>query len=329
MSLSSPAVHRPLDHPRGDFHRGSAPLSLGDAPITWARHHLLADRQRLIQISLGLLWLLDGALQFQSYMYGRGFITSLKATALGQPPWVAESLGWAANTMQSRQVLFNTSFALIQIAIGFGLLHRRTVKFALAASFTWSLIVWWFGEGFGMLFMGMSNPLEGAPGAAVLYLLLGLAVWPAKRPGGLLGVRGTRLTWGALWLVMTWLWLGPAGTNANAISQSINGAPSGIGALTSLQVWLARATAGHGILIGLAFAALSAAIGIGVMRNWHARALLGLSIAINLAFWTVGQGFGGAFTGEATDPNSAPLLILLACSMFALVPCSRHSSADA
>ena len=326
MSLSTPAVHRPLAH--GDLQVGSASLSFGAAPITWVRHRLLADTQRLIQISLGLLWLLDGALQLQSYMYGRGFITTLKGSALGQPPWVADSLGWAANTMQSHQALLNTSFALTQVAIGVGLLHRRTVKPALAASFAWSLIVWWFGEGFGMIFMGMSNPLEGAPGAAVLYLLLGLAIWPAKRPGGLLGARATRVMWGALWLVMTWLWLGPAGTDANAISQSINGAPSGIGPLTSLQVWLARATAGHGVLIGLAFAAVSAAIGIGVMRNRHARALLGLSIAINVVFWIVGQGFGGVFTGGATDPNSAPLLVLLACAMYALLPRSDTSAAE-
>jgi hypothetical protein len=307
---------------------GSPSLSFGAAPITWVRHRLLADGQRLIQIALGLLWLLDGALQLQSYMYGRAFITTLKASALGQPPWVADSLGWAANTMQSHQVLLNTAFALIQIAVGVGLLHRRTVKPALAASFVWALIVWWFGEGFGMIFMGMSNPLEGAPGAAVLYLLLGLAVWPTNRPGGLLGVRGTRLMWGALWLVMTWMWLGPAGTSANAISESINGAPSGIGALTSHQVRLARATAGHGIMIGLTLAALSAAIGIGVIRNWHARALLGVSIAINLLFWIVGQGFGGVFTGGATDPNSAPLLVLLACAMYALVPRSGHPRPD-
>lgn len=320
MSMSSPAVPRPLDHARADLHLGSASLSFGAAPITWARHHLLADSQRLIQIALGLLWLSDGALQFQSYMYGRAFITTLKADALGQPSWVGDSLSWAANTMQSHQVLLNTSFALIQVAVGVGLLHRRTVKPALAASFIWSLIVWWFGEGFGMIFMGMSNPLEGAPGAAVLYLLLGLTIWPARRPGGLLGVRGTRLAWGALWLVLTWIWLGPAGTNANAVSQSINGAPSGIGALTSIQVWLARATAGHGLLIGLAFAAASAAIGIGVMRNRCTRALLGLSIAINVVFWIVGQGFGGVFTGGATDPNSAPLLVLFACAMYALVP---------
>ena len=71
-----------------------------------------------------------------------------------------------------------------------GLLYRPTVKLALAVSFAWVLVVWWFGEGFGMLFMNMANPLTGAPGAVLLYAIVGLLVWPNGRPGGLLGVRG-------------------------------------------------------------------------------------------------------------------------------------------
>jgi len=82
---------------------------------------------------------------------------------------------------------------LLQIWIGVGLLNRRTVKLALAASLAWSLLVWWFGEGFGMLFMSMSKPLSGAPGAAILYLMVALAVWPGTPPGGLLGVRGAKV----------------------------------------------------------------------------------------------------------------------------------------
>jgi hypothetical protein len=297
-------------------------------PIAWARKYLFADSRRTIQISLGLLWLLDGALQLQPFMYGGAFIATLKATGLGQPPWIADSVNWAANTMRSDQALLNTLFALVQIWIGVGLLNRRTVKPALAVSLAWSLLVWWFGEGFGMLFMSMSNPLSGAPGAAILYLMVALVVWPGERPGGLLGIRGTRLMWGALWLVMAWLWLGSAGSSPNAVSEAINGAPSGIAWLTHVQEWLATATNGHGLAIALMLAAISAAIGVAGARNWHARLFLVASIVLNLSFWIVGQGFGGIFTGAATDPNSAPLLCLLACALYALVrqpaPAPQH-----
>jgi hypothetical protein len=40
-------------------------------------------------------------------------------------------------------------------------------------------------------------------------------------------------------------------------------------------------------------------------------------------FWIVGQGFGGIFTGAATDPNAAPLFCLLAWALYALIPRTR------
>ena len=46
-----------------------------------------------------------------------------------------------------------------QVFIGLGLLYRPTVKLVLAGSFVWALIVWWFGEAFGILFMNMAQPL--------------------------------------------------------------------------------------------------------------------------------------------------------------------------
>ena len=71
----------------------------------------------------------------------------------GQPGWVASSVNQGAATMQSHQAIFNTGAALIQVAIGVGILYRRTTKPAIAVSFAWVLVVWWFGEAFGMLFM--------------------------------------------------------------------------------------------------------------------------------------------------------------------------------
>lgn len=311
--------------PSGTAAAGAA-AAAGAQPLWWLRGRLFVDSRRTIQISLGLIWLLDGALQLQSFMYGGGFIAALKATAAGQPLWVSDSVNWAASIMQSQQAPLNTLFALLQIWIGVGLLSRRTVKPALAVSLVWSLLLWWFGEGFGMLFMAMSSPLSGAPGAAILYLMVALVVWPGERPGGLLGVRGARLMWGGLWLVMAWLWLGPAGSSPNAVSEAINGAPSGITWLTQVQEWLANATRGHGVAIGLALATVSVTIGIAVAVNWHPRGFLGLSVLINLVFWIVGQGFGGMFTGAATDPNSAPVLCLLAYALYTLTcpPAAGH-----
>ena len=259
---------------------------------------------------LGLIWVLDGALQFQSFMYGKGFIQLLQGLTGGQPGWVASSVNQGAATMESHQVLFNTGAALIQVAIGFGILYKRTTKPAILVSFAWVLSVWWFGEAFGMMFMAttpmggipMASALTGAPGAVLLYALIGAIVWPNDRPGGLLWVRGARIAWAALWLVMAWLWLVEAG-GANGIHNAINAAPSGMSWLSTVQNGFASITKGNGLVFALVLAALSAAIGIAVAVNWRAKQFLVLAVVLNLIYWVVGQGFGGIFRGARPTPT--------------------------
>jgi hypothetical protein len=308
----------------------------GAAPalIPRARACFASDSRRTIQTVLGLIWVLDGALQFQSFMYGKGFIQFLTNLTGGQPHWVSSSVTWGATTLHSQQVLFNTMFALVQIAIGLGILYRPTVKPALAASFGWVLVVWWFGEAFGMIFMAttsmggapMASALTGAPGAVLLYALIGAMVWPNGRPGGLFGVRGARAVWAALWLVMAWLWLVEAG-GANGITNAINLAPSGMSWLSTVQDWFANAAKGDGVVIGLVFAAVSAAIGVAVAVNWRPKQFLALAVGLNLLYWVVGQGFGGIPQGGATDPNAGLLFVVLAYAMYGLIGFETRSDA--
>ncbi|MGH2862763.1 MAG: hypothetical protein ACRDLT_14845, partial [Solirubrobacteraceae bacterium] len=269
------------------------------------------------QTVLGLIWLLDAGLQFQSFMYSKGFIAMLTQMSLGQPHWLAASVKWGAHLAAGNLSGYNTLFALIQATIGFGLLYRPTVRLALVGAFAWSLIVWWFGESFGMLFMNMGQPLTGAPGAVIIYALVGLVIWPG-RPGGLLGVRGARIMWASLWLLCAYLWLLQSSAAANATRDMINAAPSGMSWLSSLQDGFANAAQGNGLIIALCLSALSAAIAIGIGFNRRAGPLLKVAIALQLLYWVVGQGVGGIFQGDATDPNAAPLFILLAYTMMPL-----------
>jgi hypothetical protein len=279
------------------------------------RLYFASDTRRTLQTALGLLWLLDGALQFQSFMYSKGFIQMLTGMASGQPHWLGSSMGWAANIASKDLTLFNTLFALTQVFIGLAILYRPTVKVGLAATFAWTPVVWWFGEAFGMLFMNMANPLTGAPGAVLLYSLIGLIVWPTERPGGLLGVRGTKIMWAALWLVMAWLWLLAPNSSADATRDAINAAPSGMSWLSTVQDWVANGAHGNGLVTALVLAAVSALIGIGVTAGWQVRPLLGLAIALNLAYWVLGQGLGGIAEGGATDPNAGILFVVLAVAV--------------
>jgi hypothetical protein len=288
-------------------------------PLTRVRYYFASDSRRAFQTALGLVWLLDGALQFQPFMYSKGFIQMLTGTAAGQPHWLASSITWAADLAHSNLTVFNTLFALVQVGIGIGLLYRRTVKPALVVSFAWALVVWWFSEAFGMMFAG-GNPLTGAPGAVLLYAIIGLLVWPGERPGGLLGLRGARITWCALWLVMAWSWLLPPNSSANATSSAIMSAP-GAGVLHSLQTSAASGASGHGLVIAIVLGLVSAAIGVAVAKNWRPAPFIALAIVLNLVYWVIGQGFGGIlYTNSATDPNAGPLFVLLALVLYTLTP---------
>src|SRR5689334_15540776 len=91
---------------------------------TAARAYFASDARRAIQTVLGLIWLLDGALQFQSFMYSKGFIHTITGLEAGQPYWLASSIKWAAHIFQSNLTPLNTLFALTQVMIGLGLLYR-------------------------------------------------------------------------------------------------------------------------------------------------------------------------------------------------------------
>ena len=75
----------------------------------------------------------------------------------------------------------------------------------------------------------------------------------------------------------------------------------------------------YGTPIALLACALSFTIGIGVLVDWHERTLLKVAIVLSLVYWVLGQGFGGIAQGGATDPNSGPLFVLLACVLYALL----------
>jgi hypothetical protein len=277
-----------------------------------------------VQIALGLLWLVDGALECQPFMFGRAFVTQvIVPNESGQPGFVAAPIRLMAHLIEPRVALFNVFAATIQVLIGLALLYRPTVKAALLASFGWALGVWWIGEGLGGLMTGTASPLTGAPGAAALYVLAGLIAWPhaGSRTGGdacagLLGRRGAQWGWAGLWIGCAVLWVLPANRAADAVHDQIAEAPSGAGWLSSIHSSLAAAAGGRGLVIAIIAASVSATIGISALLDRATRPSLALSVIIALAYFVVGQGMGGVLTGSGTDPGSGPLLILLASSLY-------------
>src|SRR5579875_1211861 len=114
-----------------DLRAGPVARPTGRSLLASARAYFFSDGTRTAQTVLGLIWLLDGGLQFQSFMYSRGFINMLTTMASGQPHWLGSSIDWAARLTSHHLGVYNTLFALVQVAIGLGLMYRPTVKPAL------------------------------------------------------------------------------------------------------------------------------------------------------------------------------------------------------
>lgn len=286
----------------------------------------IAITPRRVLIALGVFWLLDGLLQFQPYFFSHNFLAQMiTSMASGQPGPIQWSITTAVQIASPYRVEFNAMFGLVQVVIGAGLIAgRRWVKPALVLSFAWAFVVWWFGEGLGMIAMGAASPVTGAPGAVLLYVLIGVIVWPTWKTrdtsaasGGPLGDYYARLAWGILWLFLAVLMLQPVNRDAGYLSSTFStAASSSNGPFVSLNNGLASIFDGRGAASAIVLALLLAAIGIAVFLNWQRNVFLVIGSLFGLFIWVTAQFFGGMFTGSGTDPNSGPLLVLLAATLW-------------
>ena len=145
----------------------------------WAADFGSTGLRRGLQITLGVLWLADGAFQLQPFMFGRGFVNQILMPAyMGSPAGVTGPALAVTRLILHAPAAWNAAFAITQLLLGAGLLWRPAVRAALAGSVVWALAVWWFGEGLGGVLSGMASPLTGAPGAVILYALLAVLAWP-------------------------------------------------------------------------------------------------------------------------------------------------------
>ena len=300
------------------------------------RDFRLVRTQRVLQIILGLFWLLDAGLQFQPFMFGSGFTTTyLLNNAHNQPDvirWIITNVG---NFVGPHVAVWNTFFALIQVAIGLGLLFRRTVRPALALSFFWAFGVWFFGEGLGLLFTGSASALTGAPGSVFLYGVIGLMAWPRTAPAeedeetdpsvgtassaagrGIGGAMTPLLVWCGYWSLAAILFLLPNNRTPTSVSSAITGmSPGEPSAYSHFLDSFGNHVGSGGVWTTWVLAIGSLVIGFGPLVFRRPTPFLAAGGLLATFFWVSGQGLGGIFTGSGTDPNSGPLIVLLALAM--------------
>jgi hypothetical protein len=299
----------------------------GHGLLAWAADRDSAGLRRGLQIGLGAAWLADGALQLQPVMFTRGFVTQILMPAtMGSPAGVTGPALAFSRLVLHDPAGWNAAFAVTQLLLGAGLLWRRSVRAALAASIGWALAVWWFGESLGGVLSGTASPLTGAPGAVILYALLAVLAWPRRSTadagprnsvaaGSPLGRHGAALAWLLLWASSAYFLLRPANRTPLSLHNALAGLATGEpGWLAGADRAVAGAVGSHGAAVSIALAVACLAIAAGILSRVTARPALVLSVLVALVIWVLGENFGGLLTGQATDPNTGPLLILLAAA---------------
>ena len=267
--------------------------------------------ERSVRYTLGGLWILDGLLQLQPLMFTMSMIAAvLVPVQSGEPRWVIDLIGFVINLGTRHLYVFNFSIAAVQIGVGLAVILAGTSLWPYLASFAWSLAIWVAGQAFGSLMGGQTTLWQGAPGSAVLYALVTWAAWPRPDPRRRIWITRSL---SAIWALGALLQLQPAFFTTNALSQAIL---QNTGGQPVWLQWLLNASGGviaaHPVFWTIALAVFEAAIAIGIWFPRTRRAGLAVSVLGAAAAWVLGQTFGMFFTWMATDPNSAPLLGILA-----------------
>lgn len=287
-----------------------------------ARFLVPTDRRRWLQLALASIWVLDGILQCQTFMFSKDFSASfLSGMAEGNPNWIASSILWAARIVETNPVLINAGFATLQLAIGVAIAFRPTLRIALAASIVWSLVVWWFGEGLGLLLAGGASALVGAPGAVLLYALLAVLAWPTIKDtstsfvaAGPVGAPAAKLIWVILWGGLAALNLQPSQLTAGSVHSMVSGMGDGQpGWLRFLIDGFARISDHNGVALNIIGAVILGLIAVGIFlpQGWT-RAVVISGVIVAAFIWVIGEALGTLFGGQGTDVNSGPLLALIA-----------------
>ncbi|QSO46781.1 hypothetical protein [Alicyclobacillus mengziensis] len=265
--------------------------------------------RRSVQSLLGFIWFIDGLFQIKPQMFTRAFIQQvILPTAQGEPHWVTAIVNWGASLTSPHIAMWNTVFALVQILLGLAFLFNFRLRATIVASLVWSLVVWVFGEGFGQLFTGQSLLLTGAPGAVVIYALLGVVIWPSKSQTSdgwsHRGRRFAQLSMAGLFLLGCVLHL-----------QSMYLTPTGLSGAMAVS-WVGTIIGHGGAVISVILAAIELMMAVLFVFRIRLRATVWTALVLAFVFWWVGQSFGQVFDPLSTDFNSGIVMMLLAAAAY-------------
>jgi len=127
-----------------------------------------------VRIAFGVIWLIDGALEWQPADF-HNFSQLILAASQGQPAPLAAVISAGQAVVAINPILANTLLAALETAIGVSLISNRLSRWALGVSALLAAMIWVFGQGLGMVFMPGATDIQSGP----LYVLVSLMLLKA------------------------------------------------------------------------------------------------------------------------------------------------------
>ena len=130
--------------------------------------------RRVLRVSLGVLWIVDGLLQAQPAMPASFVPETIAPSLAAAPDWLFAVVDPFSRLWLQHPVAADAVTVWIQVGLGLGILvggSGRLARSLLVASAAWAGFVWVVGELVGGLTDPQASWLTGAPGAALLYVV--------------------------------------------------------------------------------------------------------------------------------------------------------------
>jgi len=275
----------------------------------------------LLRYGFGVLWIVDGILQFQPSM-PLGLGNNVVAPAMdGTPGWLHHLMQAGINMWNAHPLTLAVGAAWIQVGIGLLLIvsNGGLGRFSAGVSAGWAGLIWLIGNGAGGIFSPAGSLLFGWPGATLFYVVAG--VWIAADPRifvekfSLLTIRFLSVVagLGALrqCLPSDGFWRGGNANALTAMTQSMTQAaqPHWV-ASVALHGGTVAGTLGGGFNLAVVLWLAVTSVGLWIAPK-HQWSWPSWSLALfGVLFWLVAQD-AAFFGGLSTDLNSLlPLAVL-------------------
>ena len=281
-----------------------------------------------LRMAFGLIWLVDGVLQFQASMPLGLASDVVQPAAAGTPGWLHAWMLLGVGIWNNHPIALAVGTAWIQVGIGIVLLVSNATigRIAAAVSVGWAAMIWLIGDGAGGIFSSATanNFLFGWPGATLFYVLVG--VWLALPPRFFqehfsrytLRIMSVTVAAGAVLQLLPdrGFWRGGNNNALTSMTQTMTQTPqphwvasfaTGIGNLAG------RMGGGFNIIIVLWLALCAVGLWFASIHGW--RWPIWTFVVGCVFFWFVAQD-AALWGGLATDLNSLlPLAALTWCAM--------------